>query len=132
MGQYGNAAVRATEYYRQGKVQSILEAWHLAISEFSDSEPSRKKACPKDAYLGLCEAGLVLGIPAAKHGAPTNNKNGRYAVDAYWILRSEPSLSANKEALWNGIREPKAENENNQIDVVVSLWSKGLLASTEP
>ena len=107
--------------------KSPREAWDVAISQFTKSKSSRRKGCPKSAYLGLCEAGLVLGIPAGKHGAPDDNRNGRYAEDACRLLLSKPMLGANKKALWERIPEPKAANENGQIDVVVALWSERLL-----
>ena len=127
MGQYGNAAVFATESYLHGKTQSLRDAWDYAISRRSKSISSCTKACPRDAYLGLCEAGLIRGIPAGKYGAPHDNRNGRYAVEAYEILQSEPKLADDKSALWDRIPEPKAKNENNQMDVVVTLLAKRML-----
>jgi hypothetical protein len=126
MGQYGDAAVLATQYYLQGKQRSPRDAWNSAIKEFSASEESRRKVCPRDAYLGLCQAGLVSGIPAGKY-LPRANVNRRYAVNACEILRSDPTLLTNKKALWKGIKEPRAKKENGQLDVVVGMWSAGLL-----
>lgn len=123
MGQYGNAAVLATECYLEGKVSSPRDAWDLAISRLTKSAPSSIKVCPRDAYLGLCERGLIRGIPAGKYGAPRNNRNGRYAVAAHQILQTDPYLAYAKQALWGKIPEPKAKNENNQMDVVLALWS---------
>lgn len=37
------------------------EAWKIAVKDF-DSESAKVKSCPKNAFLGLCEAGLVKGI----------------------------------------------------------------------
>ena len=127
MAQFGSAPVFATKAYTQGKFSTLLDAWDFAISQYSESNSIRGKVCPKDAYLGLCECGLVKGIPAGKYGGPARNVNGRYAVDAYRILKSNPTLAANKRALWDTIPEPRAVNENNQIDVVVSLLRAGML-----
>jgi hypothetical protein len=126
MGQYGEAAIIATEYLVQGKLTSPRDAWNLAVSKVSESNESRRKGCPRDAYLGLCDAGLVSGISAGKYG-PKNNVNGRYAVNACQLLRSEPSLVTDKTTLWDRIDEPRARNQNGQLDVVVTLWNKGLL-----
>lgn len=127
MGQYGEAAVRAARYCIEGDAQSPKEAWSRAISELSSSTESRRKSCPKDAFLGLCEAGLVCGIPAGDHGAPAGNKNGRYAVDACEILQSNPVLLGDRKALWNSVSRPRPENQNGQLEVVIALWKAGLI-----
>jgi hypothetical protein len=127
MGQYGEAAVSATQCFLRSERTSIRDSWDWAISQLTPSPSSRKKACPRDAYLGLCEAGLVRGIPAGKYGTPINNINGRYAVDAYKILQMEPNLKANKKMVWSRIPERSAANENGQLDVVLSLLENGLL-----
>jgi hypothetical protein len=127
MGIYGHAAVFARECYLQGKLSSLRDAWDYAVSRRSKSVSSCTKACPKDAFLGLCEAGLVKGIPAGKYGAPRDNRNGRYAVDAYNILHAEPKLANDKNALWERIPEPKARNENSQMDVLLTLLNNRML-----
>ena len=101
-------------------------AWELAISAQTKSEYSRRKNCPRDAYLGLCEAGLVSGISPGRYG-PRDNINGRHAIDACQILRSEPDILNDKKALWEKIGEPRAKNENGQLDVVVTLWRNRLI-----
>ncbi len=127
MGIYGQAAIRATEYFLQSKATSLEEAWQSAIAEFSAKLSSRRKSCPKNAFLGLCEAGVISGIVRGKYDAPSNNKNGRYAVKAYRVLQSEPNLSRDKAALWTRAVQPEAKKENEQMDVVISLWNKKLL-----
>jgi hypothetical protein len=47
---------------------------------YPTSPTSRKKDCPRGAFLGLCEEGLVKGIPAGKYTASKDNK--AYAVRA--------------------------------------------------
>src|SRR4051812_43952756 len=83
MGTYGEAAILATKY---AKSLPPRAAWNRAIAELSGKDSIRAKRCPRGAYLGLCEAGLVAGIKAGEYEAPTGNKNGRYAVDAVNIL----------------------------------------------
>jgi hypothetical protein len=83
------------------------------------------KGCPKNAFLGLCEAGVIKGIPAGKSGVP-HNRNGRYALAAYEILRSEPKLVNDKDALWRRIPARTAEHENGQMDVVLALYKSGM------
>ena len=126
MGQYGDAAVVAIQCYLLGKTRTLREAWTFGISRQTDSDSSSKKGCPKDAFLGLCEAGVIKGIPPGKYGGHRHNLNGRYAVDAYEILQSEPKLANDKRALWSRIPEPRAKNENGQLDVVLALFNNSL------
>jgi hypothetical protein len=125
MGIYGEAAIRATEYVTSGVVPCPRAGWDRAIAELSKSDSCRKKACPRNAFLGLCEAGRIVGVNAGKYGAPDPNENGQYALDAHQILKSTPNLSKNKKALWAEAAPPIKENQ--QMDVVIALWNKKLL-----
>jgi hypothetical protein len=63
MQEYGKVAIQATELSRLGGFQPRA-AWDRAIQTvFPDSTSLQDKACPRDAYLGLCENGLVVGVP---------------------------------------------------------------------
>ena len=93
MEQYGNAAVLATRLLLKGGL-SPSEAWRIAVSRVTDSPTSQDEGCPRAAYLGLCSAGLILGIP---HGKYTRlGKNAGYAIRAHSILRSDPKLANDK------------------------------------
>lgn len=129
MGMYGEAAIRATRYVTSGAALCPRAAWVRAIAELPISDSSRKKSCPRNAFLGLCEAGRVVGIKAGKYGASNPNPNGQYALAAHQILKSTPSLSKNKKALWAKAAPPIKQNE--QMEVVIALWNKGLLRTTE-
>ena len=127
MGMYGDVSIRATTDFLLGKSSSPQEAWDGAVAQISTSLSSRKKSCPRKAYLGLCEAGVISGIPAGKYGVRSDNKNGQYALNAYRILRSKPSLVSDKATLWAKATAPENKKQNEQMDVVVSLWDKKLL-----
>jgi hypothetical protein len=45
---------------------------------------AQKKGCPRGAFLGLCEEGLVKGIPAGNYTTSKDNK--AYAVRAAELL----------------------------------------------
>ncbi|MGH9431517.1 MAG: DUF6979 family protein [Terriglobia bacterium] len=124
MGQYGNAAIRATELVSENPALSTQDAWDAAIKECSDCIESQKKVCPRKAYLGLCEAGVVRGIQSG--GFAGKSANGEYAVRAYELLLSDPSLVKNKGLLWRSVNA-NAKHENGQMDVVISLWEHRLL-----
>jgi hypothetical protein len=123
MGLYGDAAILATRRVNQQAALSPQSAWDAAIKEYSDSTESHKKGCPRAAYLGLCDAGVVKGI---KPGSGDRSKNGAYAVSAHSLLLSDPTLAVNRKQLWTRVC-PEAKYENGQMDVVVSLWESRLL-----
>lgn len=128
MSKYGDAAVLATNIVQAAKVTSPVEGWKLAVTELCpDSLSSQKKGCPKGAYLGLCEEGLVKGIPAGSYTTSVHNK--KYALRALTLLRSEPSYSSDAKILWDRVMEMDGEVKapNGQMDVVLALWHKGLL-----
>jgi hypothetical protein len=125
MSGYGKAAVRAVELYTTGLVDSPQEAWDWATAEVFGGTSSQEKGCPKGAFLGLCEAGLIRGVP---RGAYTRSrKNKKYALEAVALLKGNPALAADRAGLWSAIVRGESKKHNQQMDVVVSLWNKGLL-----
>ena len=104
MAKYGDTAVLATNIVHAAKVTSPEEAWKLAATEiFPDKVPSQKKGCPKGAFLGLCEEGMVKGISAGSYSTSVHNK--KYALRALSLLRSEPSFSGGAKALWDRVMD---------------------------
>jgi hypothetical protein len=126
MSEYGKAAVRAVGLYTTGLVQSPQDAWSEATAEiFGRGTSSQVKGCPKGAFLGLCEEGLIRGIPGGRY--TRSKKNKKYAVQAVVVLKQNPILVADPACLWSEVmRESKVHN--HQMDVVVSLWNNGLIA----
>lgn len=126
MGKYGEVAIVATGFFRGGKAKSPREAWKMAAAvAFPESDSSREKRCPMDAFLGLCEEGLVSGVPAGSYTRSVKNK--RYAVEAVGTLRFDPSLADNARALWQRVAGDKTPN--SQMDVVIGLWRAGVIES---
>jgi hypothetical protein len=126
MARYGDAAVIATNIVQAAKVASPIEGWKLAVAEICpDSPSSQKKGCPKGAFLGLCEEGVVKGIPAGSYTTSVHNK--KYALRALSLLRSEPSFSGGAKVLWDRVMNGEVKEPNGQMDVVLALWQKGLL-----
>src|ERR1035441_5611107 len=104
MGKYGEAAVHATGFLAS-QIDCPNEAWRKAVSEvFPESVSSQKKSCPKSAYLGLCEAGVIAGVPKGDYTRSTDNK--RYALEAMSILVSSPVLATDHKTLWSKTRAP--------------------------
>ena len=126
MGKYGQAAVDAVESFWSGLDKSPRGAWSRAVAcLFPKSPSSRDKGCPMYAFLGLCEEGLVKGIPPGDYTESVKNK--QYAVDAVRLLRLDPALAGDKMLLWQRVLGKRTIIHNDQMDVVASLWERGLL-----
>jgi hypothetical protein len=119
---YGRASLTAVKACRRNPACSPVDAWEAAVEKEFASASSRDKPCPRGAFLGLCEAGLVSSIPAKSYTASVLNKS--YATAAVTILRKNPGLAENRLALWRRI-SPKQHNQ--QMDVVVTLWRAGFI-----
>ncbi len=118
MGNYGRAALRAKKILLQSGL-SPEQAWKAAIAQFTSSNQSRSKVCPREAFIGLCAAGVITGISRDNDDGGKQNKNRQYAIAAWRMLQSRPNL--NKKSLWAAISAAPAQ-ENGQMDVVISLW----------
>jgi hypothetical protein len=126
MEAFGEVAVRSAELMRGGA--SAREAWETAArAAFPHSRSLREKSCPRVAFVGLCEAGLVAGVPA---GAPTKARaNKEYAVRAAELLAADPGLAESKpRVLWDRVLGGGSKRHNSQMDVVLALHRKGLLS----
>lgn len=129
---YAVAAVRAVELVRAmpGRV-TPPDAWEVATTEiFGSGTPAQVKGCPKGAFLGLCQAGYVIGIPAGDY--TRSEKNRDYAVSAAEALPDDPVLAANAEALWNRVMAGEPKRHNSQMHVVIALWKQGMLTTGKP
>jgi len=120
---YGDAAVKATKLLISKKCSSPRVAWDMAIKCFTESDESRKKVCPRNAYLGLCDAGLVEGVAGGKHA---KTENGEYAVELVRAIKANPEIvSLPKEELFQQVAP--GVKENGQVGVVFALFENGLI-----
>jgi hypothetical protein len=100
-------------------------AWENAtIKLFGRGTASQKKGCPKHSFLGLCEEGIIEGIPKGAYSNEPNSKNREYALRALELICKDPSYLKNKMALWQKITDIKY---NSQLDVVFALIEKGYI-----
>ena len=126
MGKYGKVADFAMKELSADPTLSPVDAWKKAVtSVFPESESSQEKGCPRGAFLGLCEAGLVKGVPAGDYTRSDANKT--YALRAASILKVKPELVNNEDALWAEVMAGNEKTPNHQMDVVVSLWRSGAI-----
>ena len=133
--QFGEIAIKTQEMVvRSTKpVSNPVQAWEeVSCQIFGNGPPVQIKKCPKEAFLGLCDAGMVKGIHGGK-GYTRSKFNSRYATKAVEILKSgdDASLLFNKNKLWKRVLKELGMHDrktpNSQMDVVVSLWGKGLI-----
>jgi hypothetical protein len=129
MGKYGEAAVKATKLFLDGHAKSPNQAWEMAIIEIypdpDTHKAARKKSCPRDAYLGLCESGEIIGILKGTYCDSMKNKD--YAIKALSFLRNNHSLLNGWKTLWNLVMDGQKKSHNNQMDLVISLWKAGFI-----
>ena len=127
MAAYGMAASRAVELFTLKTSATPEDAWNHAVAETFPHSPScREKSCPRGTFLGLCSCGLIKGIPAGNYTISEKNKN--YGLRALELLRQDPSLANDEKYLWERVIAGEKKAYNSQMDVVISLWSDGLLS----
>jgi len=126
MCKYGDVAVNAAKTANESKCP--IDLWNEQVEKiFPSSKSSREKPCPKYAFLGLCEAGLVKGIN--NNGCSTSGSAYKsHALKAVSLLKQTPSLARNKSELWRRVTSPDTTKSNNRaMDVVVALWQAGMI-----
>jgi hypothetical protein len=129
MNKYGQATLNAIKLIENKQAFTPTDAWSIATIEiFGKGTEAQKKGCPKGAFIGLCEAGLVRGIPQGKYAVRSSSqKNKGYAIRSVELLKVNPALVDNKNALWKAVMNGEVKQHNSQMDVVVALWEKGKL-----
>ena len=121
---YGEAALMAV---RQNSSTPISPSarWKAAVETLYPTSPTaQRKGSPRGAFLGLCEEGLVKGIPAGQYMASKDNKS--YAVQAVALL-AEGTKSWSRDELWRSVANDPEEIHNSQIDIVLALWKNDLI-----
>ncbi|ETT77494.1 hypothetical protein C173_03224 [Paenibacillus sp. FSL R7-277] len=126
MNKYAQSAIRAVGLCNEFNI-SPIDAWNQATIEiFGANSSSQRKDCPRNAFLGLCEEGLVRGVPSGTYITRPNNKNKAYAVEAVKLLKVNPELASDRSVLWKElIKGDKKHNE--QMHVVIALWESKLI-----
>ena len=104
---------------------SPVARWESAMEKLYPTSPSaRKKGCPRGTFLGLCEEGLIKGIPAGHYTASRHNK--LYAVTAAALL-AEGKQSWSISSLWRAVTNDPEKTHNGQMDIVLALWKNDLI-----
>ncbi len=119
MGKYGQTAKIATELLINNQTNDPVKAWDIAtIQVFPNSISSRNKGCPKNSFLGLCEAGYILNVKEGQYTSSKKNKD--YAIQAIFLLKNNPILT--EKELWLLVIDKPNKKHNYQMDVVKTLW----------
>ena len=119
---YGQTALKAAQNYNSS--ESVVEFYERAASEMFNTKSSQEKSCPKGTFLGLCEEGLVKGIPKGNYTKSVKNKG--YTLKAISILKANPKTSYTSKELWEKL-ELGDKRHNSQMDVVLALWENDLI-----
>lgn len=128
MSKYAQAAVKAVELFHSKAVNSPVEAWNKATIElFGANSWGHKKGCPRNAFLGLCEEGLIKQVPPRKYISRENSKNKKYAVQAVSLLNQDSKLVNDINILWEIVISESGLSHNYQMDVVCSLWKNSYI-----
>lgn len=133
MSKYGDVARLAARGARGGTAPQ--QAWEEAAEAmFPHQGPSRDKSCPRCAFLGLAEDGLIVGVPSGAYTGSELTK--RYAIRSVDLLRQKPHLADEPSELWRRVvctvvGERNKIHHNNQMDVVTALWSNGDIVDME-
>ena len=119
---YGEAALIAA---RDSAGTSPAKRWQSAVEKvYPTSVSAQKKGCPRGAFLGLCEEGLVKGIPAGQYTTSKDNK--AYVVRAAELLMEGKQKWSISE-LWRAVADDPEKAHNSQMDIVLALWKNGLI-----
>jgi hypothetical protein len=120
---FGEAALIAARLEVPASV-TAAERWDTAVRQVYPEKPYlQKKTAPRAAFLGLCEKGLVKGVPTAEGGG--SDKNRVYALQAVELLRAGTHRTVT--ALWSAVTEGDESAHNAQMDIVLALWKNGLI-----
>lgn len=124
MGMYGRAAINAARMLADGVTSNPETAWNRAIARETKSSESRRKSCPRGAFLELCAAGLIPGCDA--QASLVRSANGEYAAQLVKALRVNEDLLSDRARLWRAAAGP-GKKENGQIDVIAALWKERVI-----
>jgi hypothetical protein len=119
---YGLIAVEVVENYDQSI--SLITTYKTVAEKNLETKSSQEKGCPKGAFLGLCQDGMVKGIPKGNYTKSIKNK--QYALQAVDILKRAGKKTFTPKKLWLELRLGDKKS-NSQMDVVLALWNKNLI-----
>ncbi len=124
MHKYGQIALKTAQNYNDS--YSITEIYARVAKEVFITKSSQEKGCLKNTFLGLCEEGLVKGIPKGNYTKSVKNKE--YALKAIEILKQNTQTTFSAKELWQKL-ELGDKSHNSQMNVILALWENELIAT---
>jgi hypothetical protein len=115
-------AARTARSYVISRDMTPAQAWDEAAKKLSGKARS---SYAKTTFLGLCEAGLVKGVPPGDY-ADRSGDMARYAARMIEMLVEDDEWEYDPQELFAKATEGKVQ-EQGQVDVVFGLWNHGLI-----
>ena len=125
MGQHGRIAHHVVRRVVADGVNPETTWAEVAAQLYADSPALQMHGSACSTFLGLCSEGLVVGVPAGKYECSRRDKS--FGMVAVRILREEPSLVFDQDALWRHVLNGRDVRHNAQMDVVCTLFRANLI-----
>ncbi|QDY32688.1 DUF6979 family protein [Clostridium sporogenes] len=126
MNKYAQIAINVVKRINSNSSIDPKLAWEIEADKiFEGRKVSVRKGCPKNAFLGLCEEGLIKGIPKGIYNTKSNSLNKEYVLDGYKYLKDNDKNIKPRE-LWKQIGMGE-KAYNSQMDILCGLFKSGLL-----
>lgn len=122
MSQYGDIAILAVELFPD--LQDVRDAWQMATEALGQETTLSPALTARNTFLALCDAGKVLGIPAAS--VPGFSRDGTHTLKVLQQVQNHSSSLSREDLSLQLQQEPGAQQE--ELDVLFSLWDVGLLS----
>lgn len=129
MDKYSKSALNVVRYVQENRTESPVEAWFIATGEqFGEGSWGQKKGCPRTAFLGICEEGLIKGIKAGRYNHKQDSLNKQYAINTINLLKQDPTyINKDNKEIWAIVTQGKKIKSNYQVEIVKALWEKDLI-----
>lgn len=120
MTKYTEAALIVVRQCNGMTAPDVKSAWTRTIRELNAYDED----CPRNTFIGLCEEGMVRGIPSGCYGLRRDNKNKGYAVAAANLVLSGHELD--HKTLWQKVTTGTLQ-PHDQVNIVIALYNAGVL-----
>ncbi len=124
MTKYAKAAITTAKRCQGSAKPNIKAEWLKVIQELKAYD----EGCPRCAFIGLCEEGMVVGIPRDNYGLQAGNKNKHYAVAAARLILD--GHYPDQKAIWHKVTDKRIQ-PHEQVGIVIALHVNGLLCKEE-
>ncbi|WP_019584713.1 DUF6979 family protein [Deinococcus apachensis] len=113
---------------------NAAEAWEQACQALPGAPSTRRKGCPRSAFVSLAEHGYIRGHTPGPVRRPLT-ENASYCLVGAALLAEQPELARSKARLWEAIQKRGGitrHNHNGVLDVLLALHQQGALVIQSP